>query len=79
MKRPSLRELVELEWELFRDLLFSFGGGWRTVVRILDSAAPHAGQSRIFSAMAVKQAGHLFIGLLSYMIYQTLTALLLTT
>jgi hypothetical protein len=42
-------------------LLFSFGGGWRTVGCVPFNAAPHVGQLRLFSLTAVEQTGHLFI------------------
>jgi hypothetical protein len=58
---PSLRELVEVERELCGDLLFSFGGGWRTVGCVPVNAAPQEGQLGVFSATAAEQTGHLFI------------------
>ena len=60
-KLPSPRELAEVERELFGVLLFSLGGGWRTVGCVPVNAVPQEGQLGVFSATAAEQTGHLFI------------------
>jgi hypothetical protein len=66
MKLPSLRELVEFARELVGVLLFSLAGGWRMVACVPVNAAPHEGQSRLFSVTAAEQAGQVFIEAVSY-------------
>ena len=66
MKLPSLRELVEVDRELVGVLLFSFGGGWRTVGCVPVNAAPQEGQLRLFSVIALEQTGQVAIGAVVY-------------